>query len=169
MTGNAFYVIDSSSLINLRQYYPLSVFKSLWKKCEELIHQDRLGAPTIVLTELERKDDELKKWAQKHQNHLFHENPDHYLKAREILQTFPKLINSALEHEQADPFVIAMALDRIEGPQKSLFSSNQVYLVTEEKFTGKRKKKTTIPEVCNYYEVPCIPILEMIIKEGWEF
>jgi len=172
MKGNTFYVIDTSSLIDMNMYYPMSVFKSVWQQCEGLIHEGRLASPIVVFDEIERKDDELKAWAQEHNGSLFHEYTPYLLEqVGVILKEFPKLINSAHEHEQADPFVIAMALDRRDGPQQTL-DNYHVYVVAEEKMPpaqGKRPKKTKIPEVCQYFGLPYISMVEMIVNEGWKF
>ena len=62
------YVIDTSALIDIFREYSSEVFPTLWKDIEKLIKQRLLIAPKEVLNELKRKDDELSKWAAKHQN-----------------------------------------------------------------------------------------------------
>jgi hypothetical protein len=169
MPGNSLYVIDSSSLINMNMNYPKTVFRSLWVRCDSLIAEGRLCAPLVVLEELEQKDDELTEWARGRNCALFH--PDSpYLMGRvsEILRIFPKLINSNLDREQADPFVVAMALEKREGPQQMLFGGGDVYVVTEEK-NNRNGNKTKIPEVCDHFGLPCISMVDMMVHEGWEF
>jgi hypothetical protein len=57
------YIIDSSSLIELKMRYPVSTFPGVWKKIEGLIREGRLIAPKEVLEEIKRRDDELSQWA----------------------------------------------------------------------------------------------------------
>lgn len=169
MPGNSFYVIDSSSLIDMKMYYPMAVFRSLWVRCDSLIAEGRLCAPSVVLEELEQKDDELTEWARGRNGVLFHpDSSDLAERVIEILGIFPNLINSDLDREQADPFVIAMALEKREGPQQMLFGGGDVYVVTEEKNNG-NGNKTKIPKVCDHFGLPCISMVDMMVNEGWEF
>lgn len=172
MTGNTFYVIDSSSLIDMRLYYPMQNFQTLWTRCNELILEGRLAAPVAVLEELKRKDDELTAWANSHNKALFHEYSPYLLdQVSYILEIFPDLIDHTSEHEQADPFVIAMALDRRDGPQRTIHNY-EVCVVTEERMPppkGSRPRKIKIPEVCKQFEIPCISMVDIIRLEGWMF
>lgn len=49
MADDPFYVIDSSSLIDMKLYYRMSSFKTLWVRINDLIRQGRLAAPMAVL------------------------------------------------------------------------------------------------------------------------
>jgi len=64
MTIN-FYVIDSSSLIELNRRYPIDVFPTLWKNMDKLIEKGFLISHKEVLKEISVMDDSLKKWAKK--------------------------------------------------------------------------------------------------------
>lgn len=57
------YVIDSSSLIDLKRKYPVDVFPGVWEKIDDLIVSNRLIAPEEVFNEIENGDDELVPWA----------------------------------------------------------------------------------------------------------
>ena len=172
MTDDPFYVIDSSSLIDMKLYYRMSSFKTLWVRINELIRQGRLAAPIAVLEELEHKSDELTAWAQGHNDSFFYADSDYALtQVSLILKKFPNLIDPNREREQADPFVIALALDRRDGPQKT-FNKFEVCVVTEERIDSHRRgksQKTKIPEVCIFFDLPCFSMVDMIEREGWEF
>ncbi len=173
MPGNdTLYVVDTSALIDMKLYYPISIFESLWKKCTILAHNSRMCAPGAVFNEIVRKDDELASWAKRHCRCLFQEYTDFQVeKVREILSKFPRLIDPNRETEQADPFVVALGLDRRDGPQKLLVPQT-VVVVAQERTTPKRstrKRKVVIPEVCQHYDLPCITLIEMIANEGWKF
>ncbi len=173
MPGNdTLYVVDTSALIDMKLYYPISIFESLWKKCTTLAHNSRICAPDAVFSEIMRKDDELASWAKRRYRYLFQECTDFQVeKVQEILSEFPNLIDHNRETEQADPFVVALGLERRDGPQKPLVPQT-VVVVTQERTTPKRstrKKKVVIPEVCQHYDLPCITHIEMIANEGWKF
>ena len=63
MTTINYYVIDSSSLIELNRRYPIDVFPTLWKNMEKLIEKGHLISHKEVLKEISIMDDSLKKWA----------------------------------------------------------------------------------------------------------
>jgi hypothetical protein len=63
------YCLDTSVLVESwqRHYRPTS-FPSFWEKMENEIIKDRLIAPEIVLYELQKKTDDLYKWAKEREN-----------------------------------------------------------------------------------------------------
>lgn len=83
------------------------------------------------------------------------------------MDIFPDLIDASKEHDQADPYVIAMAIDK--RIQQSL-SPQETIVVTEERINPRRKsKKTPIPLVCKHFKIPCLTIVEVILREEWTF
>lgn len=157
MTAPPIYCIDSSSLIGAWvRHYPPKAFPGVWVKFEELIAVGRLRAPDEVGNEIEKKEDDLKKWA-KSQNSLF--VPLDFTQATEvkrILTAFPLLVDSSRGRSGGDPFVIALA------------KLHNHTVVTQEARTNS-PKKPRIPDVCEYYRIPYLTVLEMILREGWTF
>ena len=68
MTTLNYYIIDTSSLIELNRRYPIDVFPTLWKNVEGLIEKGFLFSHKEVLKEISLRDDALKKWAKKQKN-----------------------------------------------------------------------------------------------------
>lgn len=167
MTTPNFYVIDSSSLIELSRRYPFDVFPNLWKKVEELIDKGLLISHKEVLKEISKMDDFLKLWAQK-QKKLFRELDEEQIKiVKEILKKYPSLAKPDNESGGADAFVIALAIQVSSNPQKKLFDKIKSHIiVTEERIRGDRVR---IPFVCKDYNIECINIIEMSRTEGWKF
>lgn len=147
------------------EYYPLSNFISFWDNIEKILYENRLGAPKTVLTELIKQNDDVSKWAQKHKNILFYDEPNYYIEAQNILQTFPHLVNPNATKDSADPYVIAMALDLINNPQQKLYCHN-VCVITEETM-NRNNKKIKIPHVCAHYKIPCFSMRYIVPNEGW--
>lgn len=168
--NDTFYVIDASSLINLRMHYPISVFRSFWEKLDQLVVDDRLGAPQAVFDELSQKDDDhLFNWAKTHKDKMFYTDyTERFLQnIANIMERYPKLIDENSEKEQADPYVIAMAIEYRDRPQQKLFY-HDVCVVTEESIK-KRSGKVKIPEVCNFYNISYCRMVGMAEKEGGKF
>ena len=166
MTIN-YYVIDSSSLIELNRRYPLDVFPTLWRNVETLIDKGLLISHKEVLKEVSIMDDSLKKWAKK-QKKLFKELDEKQMEiVKEILKKYPTLAKSDNETAAADPFIIALAVELGNDPQKTLSQTLKGHIiVTEEKLRGNKIK---IPFVCKDYNIECINIIEMCRVEGWKF
>ena len=73
-----------------------------------------------------------------------------------IMAAYPKLIDQRKGHFAADPWVIAVAIER------------GLHLVTQERLTGKANRPN-IPDVCADARLrpPCINLLELIRREKW--
>lgn len=170
------YIIDTSSLIEMKNRYPKKNFPSLWEKVEELISKNRLISPLEVRKEIERGDDELSKWVKnKKINRMFIE-PDSLQieKAKEILKKYPFLAEvEKPDNLNADPYLIALALVKKERSKKELlamklFDKNSVaidYIIITEESTKPKK----IPSICKDLGINCIKLLKMIDLEGWSF
>lgn len=168
MAGTLLYVIDTSSLITLGWHYPRSVFPSVWRSMDSLITERRLVAPYQVLDELSVKDDDVYRWAKAHDDNLFRFNytPDIISKMTAIVNAFPGLIDLRVQREQADPYVIALAQEQLNGAQKQFLDSDGVCVVTNEGLKGNTVK---IPYVCSKLNLKCCGLLDMFGYEGWRF
>ena len=166
MSHANYYVIDTSSLIELKRF-PEDVFPTLWRNIESLIDQGFMVSHTEVLKELSRQDDALKRWALKRKD-FFKELDAYQIPiVKEILRKYPSLAKSDAETPSADPFVIALAVEYLRDPQKMLDCSVQKRIVvSEERLRGSRVR---IPLVCEEYNIRCITLLEMCRSEGWSF
>jgi hypothetical protein len=166
MSAKNYYVIDTSSLIELKKF-PDDVFPSLWKNIEALIAEGFMISHKEVLKELSFQDDSLKRWAQK-QKKFFKELDAYQIKiVKEILRKYPSLAKSESESPSADPFIIALAIELERDPQKTLDRSiKKRVVVSEERLRG---MKVRIPLVCQEYGIECITMIEMCRSEGWKF
>lgn len=123
---------------------------------EQAILEGILIAPDIVLEELKRKEDDLFKWA-KNQKELFHPlDVEIQIIQAEIINNYPRLIDSKKNRSMCDPWVIALA--------KHL----NCEVVSEEKRSGK-EEKPKMPDVCDRLSIECITIADLIEKLKWSF
>jgi hypothetical protein len=151
------YCIDTNSIIDARnKLYPLDLFPGLWLKVEGLIMQGRLCAPEEVRRELEKKDDETKKWAKLQGGLFVPDSPDLISETQRIMAQHPHLVNSTTGRSAGDPFVIALA--KIHGHT----------LITEERKSG-NSNHPRIPDVCAIYRMKWIRFTQLIRDEQWKF
>lgn len=163
MTSNR-YIIDTSSLIRLNRENPLDVYPSVWKRLEELTSHGRLVSPREVFNEINQNDDQLSKWTRM-QKRMFKEPTANQIEiVQQILKDHPGLIDPEKKYE-ADPWVIALAIEMASSPQKTLITIKRI-VVTEEKIRGDRQK---IPYVCGQLSIEAIDIITMFREEGWKF
>lgn len=164
MTEKSIYIIDSCSLIELNIHTPIDIYPSVWKKLEELIGKGLLVSPKEVSNEIKQQDDKLSEWAKNQQN-FFKEVSEEQLKiVTEILSKYPSILKVDRKYD-ADPFVIALAIEMANNKQKTLFSIKRV-VVTEEKLVGLKIK---IPLICQDYKIECINVNDMFRNEGVKF
>jgi len=158
------YIIDTSSLIELNKHNPMDVYPGIWERMEQLINDNRLIAPKEVLNEIKQIDDDLSDWS-KMQRKMFIEPTNRQIEiVRNILEIYPSLMDIDRKYD-ADPWVIALAIELIRNPQQRLFPIKGV-VVTEEKLRGNRIR---IPFVCKKYAVEFMDIIGMFRAEGWKF
>ena len=151
------YSIDTSAILECWvRWYPPDVFPSLWTKIDQLIDDGVLIASDEVKEELSKKDDEVFDWAKKRSRMFVPLTTEIQKAAAEILSKFDRLVDSRKDRSEADAFVIALA--KVENCS----------VVTAERHSG-TATRPRIPNVCEYYGIRCVNILQFIREQGWRF
>ena len=156
------YIFDTSSFFELERFYP-DIFKSVWIKLDKLVNDRLLFSTREVWNEMDRGDlsPHLHKWIEKKGRDYIFTIPE----AEEL--NFVRIIFS-VKHFQylignrqllsgrpvADPFVVACA------------KIKRGTVVTEERNHPNAAK---IPNVCEYFGIPCINLERFMIEQEWEF
>ncbi|MBI5390886.1 DUF4411 family protein [Candidatus Woesearchaeota archaeon] len=129
-----------------------------------MVDNGRLISPKEALNEIKQNDDMLTRWA-KSQKKMFKEpTPKQISLVQDILRDYPSLIDTEKKYD-ADPWVIALAVEISSSPQQTLFTIKRI-VVTEEKLRGKQVR---IPFVCSEKSIESIDIVELFRTEGWKF
>lgn len=148
----------------MKDKYPrdVSLFKPVWENVEKLCREGRLITSVEVLKEIGQGDDELKRWAKSKREIFIKQNKSQFAKISELLNKFPFLAKPEKPGPNADPWVIALAVEKNREEQKDLFPKKHI-VVTEESKT----KINKIPAVCKNYDIECINLIELFRREGW--
>ena len=165
---NGIYVIDASSLIRIRpEDYPHDIFVTMWSNMENLVKEGRLISSILVFDELMRKNDEIYRWAKENKSMFREITPQQAKWVKQILSTnnFSALVDAKAQGGQADPFIIAVALEK-ESQQTLISFDKEKTVVTEEELRG---NKITIPFVCRHFGIKCINIFDLFRREGWRW
>jgi hypothetical protein len=155
------YVFDNSSLSNILDHYYQDRFPSFWEKFNEMVTQGDLISVREVRNELSGKfDDDKIEILMKHNEDFFADPTNEELSfITEIYSV--KHFQQNLERKKllsggyfADPFVIAKAR-AVEGT-----------VVTEEHF---KENGAKIPNICDYFKIPCIKLEGFLKEVDWKF
>lgn len=154
------YVFDTGSFIVLKHYYP-ATFPKLWKGLDDLVASGNLVSVSDALRELEAgtEEDALTRWLKTNKALFQRPSLDDQRAVAQILavKSFQQLIGQKAllkGSPVADPFVIAAAMTR------------RGTVVTEER---KKPNATKIPNVCEYFKVPCLDLKGFFESQGWTF
>jgi len=150
------YSFDTSGFLNpWKHYYRPIRFPKLWRDIDTRIHSQEVVATEMVYYELKVKNDELTKWiAARKEELIIKVDAAQFEFVRMILNEFPKLVPTKTTTEKADPYVVALAI------QKNLI------VVTDEKRPLKGRVK--IPQVCDHYGIECFDFQLFLDEIGYE-
>ena len=153
------YCIDTSSLIDMQDIYPIDTFPGVWEQMESIAETGELVSPREVFRELEKRTDELCGWAKR--NISFRDlNSSQEAVVKDIMAQYgAKFVDISKLTPEADPFVIALA------------KSESRTVITQEKHANLSGPQTKykMPNVCDDYDVECIPILRFFQLKKWQF
>ncbi len=151
------YCIDTSSIFEwfVRRYSP-DIFPGLPARVEGLIAAGRLRSPRSVLDEI-RPGDDWHAWAKAQADLFVEESVDVQLIVRRLMATHHNPVKPLKGINNADPFVIAMALD-----------GGRDWAVVSDEHPGSAEARK-IPYVCVQEGKRCMTFQEMMRAEGWQF
>lgn len=151
------YSIDTSAILDgWRRYYPPDVLPDVWNGLDDLIRDGHLAATEEVLLELEKRDDEVYRWARKRKKMFVPIDEPVQTAVSAILLTHEKLVDTRKNRSAADPFVIALA--QVKG----------CAVVTGERATH-TSERPNIPDVCADLGIRSIGLLDLFREERWRF
>lgn len=111
-----YWVIDTSSLLGVREQFGRAGERRVFTALSGLVAKGWLFFPPEVYHELERgspsdglTDDPALDWAKTARTHA--EKPANLETVRDVLAVAPELIDPDKTNEQADPYVLALAID----------------------------------------------------------
>jgi hypothetical protein len=132
---------------------------------EQLVHDERLIAPSDVFEELNRGDDEISRWAKRHKS-MFRRQDAHLIReAQEVVRQVRRLADTNKVGPHADPFVVALALIDHRFGQSQLFQYSCIVVSHEAESKGRR----TIADACKHFGLECITLPSLFAREGWNF
>jgi len=151
------YIIDTSSLIELKDTYRKSVFSGAWDDIKDYLKNGIICSSVLVYDELKQQEDDIIFKMVNQFPHIFIVPTEEIQnKVKEILALYPRLIKIKSNKSGADPFVVATAI------------INKVPVVTNEKKTGDINYPH-IPDICAAINHKCYSLADMFEKENIQF
>jgi hypothetical protein len=151
----------------LYRFYPPSFCKDIWNELEQLFDEGKILSHIIVFEELTantKKPDSLTKWTLSKKQYFKGYTSTQAQYVSQIISKFPGLIDYHREKDEADPWLIALAIE--EKAQSTLFNLNTEFIVVSEENKDKPYK---IPAVCRHFNLDHLNLLEFYKYHGWDF
>ncbi|MDO5849266.1 MAG: DUF4411 family protein [Methanobrevibacter sp.] len=152
------YLIDTSSIFDLRDYYPPDIFPSIWELIFDMFDDGTMFSVQEVFNELKDFQEPWEKY-----NDSFIELPEskfenlEYIMSDEKFEVFQRQgLKKSNEENWADPYLIACAM-----------GDEDISILTEESVENKALSK--IPYVCSEVGVNCVNLLAFMKERGLRF
>lgn len=157
------YALDTNSISQVYRFYYPGIFPSLWEKFYDLVRSGRASSVAEVAAELAARPElgPAVRDLQRVNTNFFSEptaSERQFIARIFAVPHFRDLISRQTRLKAtlaADPYLIAKV-----GVEPGLC------VVTEEVF---RPNASGIPNVCLYFNVPCINLRQLMEREGWRF
>lgn len=146
------YCFDTSAFLALSQTDErvIKIDRAIWGHLEKMMDNGVIVSHEIVFQEImsgTKNPSFIIRWLGGRKKYFLPKSDLQILQIPEIVQKFPGLIDYERETEQADPWLIALAIERRKKP--SLFGIFIPLVVSQENQNSPKK----IPAACKYFKV----------------
>jgi hypothetical protein len=149
------WVVDTSSLILMRSLYSREERGRILERLSALVTEARIVYPREVVAELDRyagPDNPALEWTKRHQDVATRRQPS-FESVRTVLAQVPEVLDPDKEGvEEADPYVLAMALE--------LAATTDVRLVSEE--IKSTTAKMPLGSAAGFLRIPAVSLKTML-------
>jgi len=161
------YVLDANVFIEAaRRYYAFDIAKPFWDGLTNYAKKGELGSIDKVKDEIQKGNDDLKKWAESDFAKYFYSTQqsdlmNSYMKLVQWVQVQKQYTQKAkdifMESNNADTYAIAFSL------------AYNLILVTHEVLSPEAQKRIPIPNVCEAFGIQYCDTFEMLRDMGFSF
>jgi len=158
------YCFDTSAFASLNRTNNnvIRLPESLWTFLENMMKSGNIISHRVVFDEIYAKNnnDFLTKWFADKSQYFYGKTDFQVQQMSQIIAKFPGLIDSNSEREQADPWLIALAME--VSNNINLFGTNICIVVSQENQNSPQK----IPAACKEFKVGHLSLREFFDKMG---
>lgn len=146
------YCFDSSAFMALNRtsndVYEIPI--AVWEQLEEMMKDGKIISHELVFNEIDsksKKPDFLARWVRDKKEYFLETTSSQISIVQDIIIKFPRLIDYRCEREQADPWLIALAIEK--SKEQTLFQETVPIVVSQESSNSDSK----IPAVCKNFGI----------------
>lgn len=154
------WVIDSSSIIAVREQYGRAKESQAFAVLAAMVASAELLWPPEVSREVEAvgNPDLAAHWVRARRSTA--ERTASFDTVKAVLARSPLLVDVHAQHEQADPYVVALALDLMSG---DLFAPSTT-IITEDR--RDKPMKLSLATAAGLHRIPTVPLVPFLTSRG---
>lgn len=161
---NLVFCFDTSAFIDINRYF-INFIPSLTSEMDKLFNSGSIISHEIVYEEIttsSKKPDSLSKWI--HPKRAFFHNitAEQAILVSQVVHKYPTLIHYNKEKDDADPWLIAMVIEKRSRPD--LFSRFQEYAIVSAENASIPNR---LPSVCKNYSIKHFGLPGFFSALGW--
>lgn len=165
MKEQIIYCFDTSAFLTLSRTSEnvIEMPAALWEHLEAMMREGRLISHRLVYDEISsetKNPDFITRWISDKEAYFMEMTSAQVSLVPEIIKNFPGLIDFQMEKEQADPWLIALAVEKAKEQQ--LFQKNVCMVVSQENRNSTKK----IPAACKAFGVEHRSLREFFDEVG---
>lgn len=150
------YSIDTSVLVVPYRHWPDPTrLVTLWEDLGDRIENQEIVATKEVYTEIDQKDDSLMEWVEARKYMFIEIDEEQQTIQKEIMKQFPRWVDHDRQKNDADPWVIALAI--------------KYNLVAVSNERSGSEENPTIPYVCKKFGVEHLSLKKEFLEAiNWQ-
>lgn len=159
------YCFDTSAFVTLSRTSEnvIEMPEALWKRLEKMMKTGELISHRLVFDEISsgtKKPDFITKWIADKRDYFLLRTDEQIVSVQKIVSKFPDLIDHRQEREQADPWLIALAIEKSKNA--NLFEVHACVVVSQENANSSKK----IPAACKAFKVEHLSLRQFFDEIG---
>lgn len=160
------YCFDTSAFVTLSRTSEniIEVPVSLWDHLEKMMQDENIISHQLVFDEINsnsKNPDFITKWIANKKNSFLKRTEMQISLMPQIVKDFPDLIDPNREHEQADVWLIALAIEK--SRELTLFQTSLIIVVSQENPHSSKK----IPAACRFFGIRHFSLREFFDELGF--
>jgi len=165
ISSRKIYCFDTSAFVTLSRTDEniIQIPGALWELLEKMMQNGEVISHKLVFEEISsnsKKPDFITKWVMDKERFFINRTQTQLDSIPKIVSNFPGLIDPLREHEQADIWLIALAVERAQD--NPLFGGNTAIVVSQENPNSSKK----IPAACNFLGIKHMSLREFFDEIG---
>jgi hypothetical protein len=159
------YCVDNNIFINLTSHYPQEIFPTLWSNLNSLVDAQRLLVPEQVVRE--NKHEWTADWVRQRAQIIRPFDAVCNACLLEIMAALPNFVDASKTGDDADQFLVALAM--AENRRLHGSDGGSVAVLTGERGRRGNETRLRIPDACRHFGIDCYALFPFMQAEGWSF